>query len=46
MIVTPKLVVIINPSHFLILSYCQWTRIDVGAIIFVLARNTIHHSGI
>ena len=43
MIVSPKLVIIVDPSHFsVILCYCRWTWIGVGSTIFVLARNTIH----
>ena len=43
MVVSPKLVIVVDPSHFsVILCYCRWTWIGVRSTIFVLARNTIH----
>ena len=47
MVVSPKLVVVIDPSHLsIVFCYCRWTRIGVRTTIFVLSRNTIHLGGI
>ena len=47
MVVSPELVIVVDPSHFsVVLGYCRWTWIGVGTTIFVLVRNTIHLRGI
>ena len=43
MVISPKLVIVVDPSHlFVVLCYCRWTGIGVGAAISVLPRNTVH----
>ena len=43
MIVSPKLVIVIDLSHLsVIFCYCRWIWVGVGTAIFVFTRNTVH----